>query len=39
VKIIDLQHNLANTRRLPESKQTAQPVSSYEEPLVRLGAI
>ena len=39
VKIIDLQHNLANTRRLPESKQTAQRVSRYEEALVRLGAI
>ena len=39
VKIIDLRHNLANNRRLPESKQTAERVSRYEDALVRLGAL
>lgn len=39
VKIIDLRHNLANSRRLPESSQTTERISRYEEALTRLGAM
>ena len=39
VKVIDLRHNLANNRRLPESSETAERISRYEEALTRLGAM
>lgn len=39
VKIVDLRHNLANNRRLPESRQTIERVSRYQEALARLGAM
>jgi (p)ppGpp synthase/HD superfamily hydrolase len=39
VKIIDLRHNLANNRRLPESSRTTERVSQYEEALTRLGGM
>jgi (p)ppGpp synthase/HD superfamily hydrolase len=39
VKIVDLRHNLANTRRLPESTQTTERISRYEVALTRLGAM
>jgi (p)ppGpp synthase/HD superfamily hydrolase len=38
VKLIDLRHNLANNRRLPESGETAERITRYETALVRLGA-
>jgi len=39
VKIIDLRHNLANNRRLPESSQSTERITRYEEALARLGAM
>jgi len=39
VKIVDLRHNLANNRRLPESTQTTERMSRYEDALTRLGAM
>jgi (p)ppGpp synthase/HD superfamily hydrolase len=39
VKIIDLRHNLANTRRLPESSQSTERITRYEEALARLRAM
>jgi (p)ppGpp synthase/HD superfamily hydrolase len=39
VKIVDLRHNLANNRRLPESRQATERISRYEEALTRLGAM
>jgi len=39
VKIIDLQQNLANNRRTPESAGNAERIARYEKALAQLGVI
>lgn len=39
VKIIDLQQNLANSRRTPESAGNAERIARYEKALAQLGVI